>query len=301
MASETVTALENRDQAPQAGKQESHVPARARIRIEPTPGWRAVNLHELWRYRELFYFLAMRDLKVRYKQTVIGIAWAVIQPLFTMIVFTLFFGMMANLEKDTGGIPYPVFSMAALVPWTFFATSLASASNSVVASANMLTKVYFPRLIIPGAAVITALVDFAIAFVTLLALMLFYHTIPPWTALLTVPLLTVLGTCLALGLGLWLSALLVEYRDIRLVLPFVLQIWMFLTPVIWPLDRVPERYRLLVQLNPMTGVIQGYRSALLGQPWDMAALGLSVLAAVLLLITGAYYFRRMERSFADIV
>jgi lipopolysaccharide transport system permease protein len=277
---------------------------RLRIRIEPTPGWRAINFAEVWRFRELFYFLVWRDLKVRYKQTALGAAWAVIQPLFTMLMFTLFFGRLAKMPSD--GIPYPVFSFAALLPWTYFANAVAAASNSLVGSANLITKVYFPRLIIPGAAVIAGLVDFAIAFVVLLLLIVGYvcsgyAVVPPPTAIITVPLLTVLTSAVALGVSLWLSALNVQYRDIRYVVPFMLQLWMFGSPVVYPLSLVPEQYRWVVALNPMTGVIEGFRSALLGSGWNFLALGISIAVGFGLLASGAFYFRRVERTFADIV
>jgi lipopolysaccharide transport system permease protein len=277
------------------------------VRIQPTPGWRAIDFREVWRFRELFYFLVWRDLKVRYKQTVLGAAWAVIQPLFSMLVFTLFFGTLANMPSD--GVPYPVFSYAALLPWTYFANALALASNSLVGSANLITKVYFPRLIIPGAAVIAGLVDFAIAFVVLVVLMAGYLATgtalaPRLAAVVMVPLLTLLTSALALGISLWLSALNVKYRDIRYVVPFAVQLWMFASPVIYPLSVVAEkapRLRWVITLNPMTGIIEGFRSALLGSPWDWPALGVSVTVAAAVLVSGAFYFRRLERTFADIV
>jgi lipopolysaccharide transport system permease protein len=269
--------------------------------IRASPGWRAIDLRELWRYRELLYFLTWRDIKVRYKQTVLGAAWAVIQPLAAMLIFTLFFGRLAGLDQRTGSIPYPVFSYAALLPWTFFANALTAASNSLLGNANLISKVYFPRPIIPGSAVLGGLVDYAIALGVLLLLQLRYQVAPPWTAILTVPLLTVLVTALALGVGLWLSALNVEYRDIRYAVPFLVQLWMFGTPIVYPLSIVPPQYRWLVDLNPMAGVVEGFRSALLGQAWDWTALSLSIVLTTVLLFTGSYYFRRLERRFADVV
>jgi homopolymeric O-antigen transport system permease protein len=306
MSSDLIAKLEPDAAAARSANGRGAVP-RQRIRIQPTPGWRAIDLGEIWRFRELFYFLVWRDLKVRYKQTVLGAAWAVIQPLFSMLVFTLFFGKLANMPSDD--IPYPIFSYAALLPWTYFANALSMASNSMVGSANLITKVYFPRLIIPGAAVVAGLVDFAIAFAVMVVMMLGYIfagqcPVPSPAALIAVPLLTLLTSAFALGVSLWLSALNVRYRDIRYVVPFALQLWMFATPIIYPLsvvaDKAPQ-FLWIMALNPMTGVVQGFRSALLGTPWDFVSLAFSLLLAAAVLVSGAFYFRRMERTFADIV
>ncbi len=254
---------------------------------------------ELWDYRELFYFLTWRDIKVRYKQTAFGAAWAVLQPFATMVVFSLFFGSLAGISS--GGTPYPVFAFAALVPWTFFATAVALAGNSLVEQERILAKVYFPRLIVPTAAVLACLVDFAIAFVVLVAMMLAYGIVPS-AAILTLPLFVVLAAAAALAVGLWLSALNVLYRDVRYVIPFLLQLWLFVSPVAYPSSLVPEPWDAVYGLNPMAGVIDGFRWALLGQPEPPGVmLAVSVVMTAALLAGGLLYFRRMERSFADVV
>lgn len=269
------------------------------ITIRPSRGWVSLNLRELWNYRELLYFLTWRDIKVRYKQTVLGAAWAVIQPFFTMVVFSLFFGRLAKVPSD--GIPYPVFAYCALVPWTFFAGALDRAGNSLVGSANLLTKVYFPRLVIPMSAVLAGLLDFAIAFAVLLGMMLVYGITPTW-AIVTLPLFLLLALVTALGSGLWLSALNVQYRDVRYTIPFITQFWMFASPVAYAASLVPDQWRWLYGLNPMVGVIEGFRWALLGKetaPGMM--LIVSVIMVVLIFVGGLYYFRRMEKTFADVV
>jgi len=270
------------------------------VTIEPSKSWVALNLRDLWNYRELLYFLTWRDVKVRYKQTALGVAWAIIQPLFTMLIFTLFFGKLAGIEAQTGGIPYPIFAYAGLLPWMFFSNALTTSGNSLVGSAHLITKVYFPRMMIPGAAVAAGLVDFAIAFVILVILMFYYGVAPAWTALM-LPVLVMLTVVLALGMGMWLSALNVKYRDVRFALPFLLQLWMFVSPVIYPSSFLPQKYRWLLMLNPVTGIIEGYRSALFGKPFNWTALGVSTLIGLLLLVYSSYSFKRMERSFADIV
>ena len=270
------------------------------VTIEPSKSWVALNLRDLWNYRELLYFLTWRDVKVRYKQTVLGVAWAIIQPLFTMLIFTLFFGKLAGIETQTGGIPYPIFAYAGLLPWMFFSNALTTSGNSLVGSAHLITKVYFPRMMIPGAAVAAGLVDFAIAFVILVILMFYYGVAPAWTALM-LPVLVMLTVVLALGMGMWLSALNVKYRDVRFALPFLLQLWMFVSPIIYPSSFLPQKYRWLLMLNPLTGIIEGYRSALFGKPFNWTALGVSTLIGLLLLVYSSYSFKRMERSFADIV
>jgi len=269
------------------------------ICIQPTHGWAWLNLRELWHYRDLFYFLTWRDIKVRYKQTAIGAAWAILQPFFTMVVFSLFFGQLAKIPSE--GVPYPIFSYTALLPWTLFANGMNQASNSLVGSANLITKVYFPRLIIPLSAVLTGVVDFALAFIVLIGMMVYYGIWPGWNAL-WLPALLLLAFITALGVGLWLSALNVQYRDVRYTIPFLTQIWLFATPVIYPSSLLHGKWALLLALNPMTGVIEGFRWALLRTGSAPGGIfGVSVAAALVLLVTGALYFRRMERTFADMV
>jgi lipopolysaccharide transport system permease protein len=277
-----------------------------RFRIQPSRGWVSLNLGELWRYRELLYFLVWRDVKVRYKQTALGAAWAIMQPFFTMVVFSLFFGRLAKMPSD--GIPYPIFSYAALVPWTFFATALEQSSNSLVGSANLIKKIYFPRLAIPIATVLSGVVDFALAFTVLLGMitvllgMMLCYGIVPTVRVVVLPFFLVLALVAALGVGLWLSALNVEYRDVRYVVPFITQIWLFSTPVAYPSTLLTEPWRSLYALNPMVGVVEGFRWALLGSGTARGTmLAASSLAAIALLVSGAYYFRRMEKTFADLV
>ncbi len=269
------------------------------IVLSPSKGWVPLNLKDLWEYRELLYFLVWRDIQVRYKQTVLGAAWAVLQPVLTMIVFSVFFGQLAGMPSD--GIAYPVFAFAGLLPWQLFAFALAGSGNSLVANQQLLTKVYFPRLLIPLAAVLAGLVDFAIAFVVLVALM-FYYGIVPTFAVLTLPLFMLFVLATALGVGLWLSALNVEYRDVRYVLPFLTQLWFFSTPIAYSSRLVPASWRWLYGLNPMAGVVEGFRWALLGKGEGIEPMVMiSVLAVVVLLIGGLVYFRRMEKTFADVV
>lgn len=268
-------------------------------RIAPSRGWVSLKLGEIWEYRELLYFLIWRDIKVRYKQTALGAAWAIIQPLMTMFVFSVFFGGLAKIPSD--GIPYPIFAFVALVPWTFFANGLNQASNSLVGSAHLITKVYFPRLIVPLASVLSSIVDFLIGFVVLIGMMFFYGIVPTVNAL-WLPLFLLLALVTALGVGLWLSALNVKYRDVRYLLGFVTQIWMFATPIAYPSSMLPEPWRTVYGLNPMAGVVEGFRWALLGSngaPGPIIAV--SATAASVILVTGAFYFRRMEKTFADIV
>ncbi|NOU11856.1 MAG: ABC transporter permease [Nitrospira sp.] len=269
------------------------------IRIERSQGWVALQLKELWAYRELLYFLIWRDVKVRYKQTALGVAWAIIQPVFTMIVFSLFFGRLGKIPSD--GIPYPIFAYAALVPWTFFSHGLTQASNSLVGSANLIKKVYFPRLSVPIAAVASGIIDFSIAFVVLLGMMLYYG-IQPTINVVWVPLLILLTLITSLGISLWLSALNVQFRDVRHVLPFLTQLWLFATPIAYPSSLLSEPWRTFYSINPMVGVVEGFRWALLGTetaPGPM--LIVSSLAALALLVGGAFYFRRLEKTFADVV
>ena len=269
------------------------------ILIEPTKGWVSLKLHELWEYRELLYFLVWRDVKVRYKQTALGTAWAILQPFFSMVVFSLFFGKLAKMPSD--GIPYPLFSFAALVPWSFFANGLSQASNSLVGSAHLITKVYFPRLSIPLSSVISGIIDFVLSFVVLLGIMAYYGTFPTWNVI-WLPFLLLLALVTALGVGMWFSALNVQFRDVRYVLPFLTQAWLFATPIVYPSSLLSEPWRTFYGINPMVGVVEGFRWALLGArtaPGPMIIV--SSLAAVFILIGGAFYFRKMEKTFADVV
>jgi lipopolysaccharide transport system permease protein len=269
------------------------------IIIKPSRGWVALKLNELWEYRELLYFLVWRDIKVRYKQTVLGIAWAIIQPFFTMVVFSLFFGRLAKVPSD--GIPYPIFSFAALVPWTFFANGLSMASNSLVDSANLIKKVYFPRLTIPLATVLSGVVDFVLAFAMLLGMM-FYFGIAPTFNVIWLPLLLLLAFVTSLGVSLWLSAMNVQFRDVRYTIPFLTQLWLFATPIAYPSSLLSEPWRTLYGINPMVGVVEGFRWALLSANTAPGPIIIvSSLAALFVLVSGAYYFRRMERTFADVV
>jgi len=267
--------------------------------IEPSSGWRALNLRELWRFRELLYFLTWRDVKVRYKQTAIGALWAVLQPLLTMIVFTVLFGRLAKISSDN--IPYPVFSYSGLLPWTFFASAINLAGLSLVTNANMIAKIYFPRLLMPAAAVLAATLDFCIAFVVLLFMMVYYG-ITPGIAAFTLPLFLALAIFTALGISLWLAALNVKYRDIRYVIPFLTQVWLFLTPVLYPSSMIPDKWRLVYGINPMSGVVEGFRWSLLGTEKAPGAMILvSAGVVVVLFVGGLFYFRRMEREFADVI
>ena len=269
------------------------------LRIEPSQGWRDLGLNELWEYRGLLYFLMLRDIKVKYKQTVIGLGWAVIQPLFTMIVFTLFFGKLAKIPSD--GIPYPIFSFAALVPWGFFANGLTLAASSLVGGGGLIKRIYFPRLIIPIAAVFSGCVDFLLAFVILLGMMA-YFGITPSIAVLWVPFLLLLAVVTSLGVGLWLSALNAQFRDVRYAVGFLVQIWLYCTPIAYPSSLLPEKWQVIYGLNPMAGVVEGFRWALLGSgaaPGPMLLVSASVSFA--LLFSGGYFFRRMEKNFADVI
>ncbi len=267
--------------------------------IEPSSGWGALRLGELWAYRELLLFLAWRDVSVRYKQTLLGAAWAILQPVLSMIVFTLIFGNFAGLPSDN--VPYPVLTYTALLPWQYFATAMSNASNSLVGSANLLTKVYFPRLVIPVAAVLPAAVDFVIAFAILLLMMLGYGITPTWNVL-WLPAFMLLAVVTALGVSLWLSALNVQYRDVRYAVPFLVQFWMYASPVAYSSSIIPKQWRALYGLNPMTGVIEGFRWALLGTDTAPGVFTLiSAGIAVLILVSGVFYFTRMEKTFADVV
>jgi lipopolysaccharide transport system permease protein len=267
--------------------------------LEPLNGWVAIRLRELWAYRELLYFLIWRDVKVRYKQTVLGGAWAILQPVLTTIVFSAIFGNLAKVPSD--GIPYPVFAFAALLPWQFFAYAINQSGNSLVLNQQLVTKVYFPRLLIPLASVLAGLVDFAIGFVVLVG-MLVYYGIAPRAAVLTLPFFLLLEIATALGVGLWLAALNVQYRDVRFIVPFLTQFWLFITPVAYASSLIPQRWRLLYGLNPMVGVIEGFRWAVLGtETADIALIAVSGLVVITVLVTGAAYFVRMEQTFSDVI
>jgi lipopolysaccharide transport system permease protein len=267
--------------------------------LEPSKGFVRLNLRDTWTYRELLYFLVWRDVKVRYKQTALGVAWAILQPVMTMVVFSVFFGRLAKMPSD--GIAYPVFAFAALLPWQLFSYALTESSNSLVGSQHLITKVYFPRLVVPLAAVLAGIVDFAIAFAVLLGLMWFYG-ITPTGAIVLLPLFVLFAIVTALAVGLWLSSLNVKYRDVRYTVPFLTQLWLIATPVAYPSSLVPEKWRALLGLNPMAGVVEGFRWALLGQTQEPGPLlAVSVVAVVILLIGGLMYFRQMEATFADMV
>jgi lipopolysaccharide transport system permease protein len=294
MDSKTIEASLGELAAPRSKNEKEMV-----IHIKPSSGWSSLKLGELWRYRELVYFFAWRDLKVRYKQTILGATWAILQPFLTMVVFSIFFGRLAEVPSD--GLPYPVFSFAALVPWTFFANGLTQGSNSVVANAGMVKKIYFPRLTLPVATVMAGLVDFALAFAVLIGMMYFYR-IAPTSNIVWLPLFLLLALITALGASLWFAALNVRFRDVRYIVPFLVQLWLFLTPIAYSSEIVPEQWRLIYSLNPMVGVVEGFRWALLGtntEPGPMVVV--SAFVSLFLLVTGVIYFRRMERSFADIV
>jgi lipopolysaccharide transport system permease protein len=269
------------------------------LNIRPSRGWQHLDLMKVWQYRELLFFLSWRDIKVRYKQTLLGALWAVIQPLMTMVVFSLFFGKLAKMPSD--GIPYPLFVFTALVPWTLFSNSLTQSSNSLVQNAHMLKKVYFPRLIIPISTVLSGVIDFIIAFGVLLLMMLFYRVVPT-VDMIWVPCLVLLEIATVLGVGLWLSALNVQFRDVRYVVPFLSQFWLFTTPIAYPSSLLTEPWRTVYGLNPMVGVVEGFRSALLGlHPAPGPVIIVSSCTSLMILISGLFYFRRMERTFADTV
>ena len=267
--------------------------------VKPSKGWISLNLGELRAYRELIYFLTWRDIKVRYKQTVLGAAWAIIQPFFTMVVFSLFFGKLAKVPSD--GIPYPIFAYAALVPWTFFANGLSQSSNSLVGSTNLIKKVYFPRLVVPISSVISGVFDFILAFMVLLGMMLYYGIFPT-VNIVWLPLLLLLTLTTSLGVGLWLSTLNVQFRDVRYTVPFLTQFWLFSTPIAYPSSLLSQPWRTLYGINPMVGVVEGFRWALLGTDTAPGPIIIvSSLVALALLVGGAFYFRRLEKSFADVI
>jgi lipopolysaccharide transport system permease protein len=268
------------------------------IIIRPMSGWVPVDLAELWSYRELLYSFISRDIKVRYKQTALGAAWAVIQPLFMMVVFTLAFGRLAKIPSE--GLPYPLFSYAALLPWTLFSEGITRSTSSMITNANIMTKVYFPRLVMPISGILSPLVDFAIAFVILIGMMLYYGFVPTINVLF-LPAFILLALATSLGVGLWLSALNVQYRDFQYTVPFLIQLWLFASPVVYPSTLLPEPYRTLFGLNPMAGVIEGFRWALLGTAPPSYLIAVSALMVAAFLVSGAFYFKRMEKTFADVV
>jgi lipopolysaccharide transport system permease protein len=274
-------------------------PATSVVIIEPSRTWVPLKLGDLWEYRELLYFLTWRDVKVRYKQTLLGAAWAILQPLLTMLVFTLLFGRLGGIQ--TGPIPYPLFAFGGLLIWTFFSNSVANSGNSLVGSSNLITKIYFPRMIIPTAAVAAGLVDFVLAFLIQIVLMAYYRVHLTWAILMT-PVLLLVAALLAVGVGMWLSALNVKYRDIRYAIPFLIQIWMFASGVIYPVSMLPPKWQLLLRLNPLTGIIENFRAALFGnQPLEWNSLLIAVAITLSVLVYSAFSFRRMERHFADVI
>jgi len=269
------------------------------LRIEPPNRWPSIDFRELWEYRELLYFLTWRDIKIRYKQTVLGAAWVIIQPVFMMIVFSLFFGKLAKVPSD--GIPYPVFAFCALLPWQLFAHAVSESSNSVVGNQHLITKVYFPRLVIPIASVLTGFIDFLVSLVVLIGLILWFGLVPGWR-IIALPGFILLAICTALAVGLWLSALSVQYRDVRYLIGFLVQFWLFATPVAYPSSIIPQQWRAVYALNPMAGVVEGFRWALLGRSSALGSmLWVSASVVLITLLGGFYYFRRMEQEFADIV
>ncbi len=268
------------------------------ITIRPPRGWIPINLRDLWLYRELLYFLTWREIKVRYKQTVLGFAWAIIQPVFMMIVFTLFFGTLAKIPSE--GIPYPLFNYAALLPWTLFAEGITRSSMSMVQDRNLVQKVYFPRLVMPLSGILSPLVDFAIAS-SILVGMMFYFGFPPTIRILWLPAFIILALMTSLGVGLWLSAINVRYRDVRYVIPFIIQFWLFASPVVYSSTLLPERFQVIYGLNPMAGVIEGFRWSLLGTEPPGSLIAVSVIIVIVILVSGAYYFRRNEKTFADVI
>ena len=270
------------------------------IVIKRQKGWIPINFSELWAFRDLLYLLAWRDIKVKYKQAALGILWAVLQPLLTMIVFTVLFGRLAKVPSD--GIPYAIFVYTGLLPWNYFSGALSSSGNSLIANSNLISKVYFPRLIIPASASLAGLLDFFISSIILIGMMFYYHFTPHLFGIILIPVLLFLIFTVAIGCGLWLSALNVEYRDFQYVIPFLIQLWMFATPVIYPVTMIPQKYRWILSLNPMGGIIEAFRASVLGhQPVNWSLLAISSVIAALIFITGLLYFRRVERSFADVI
>jgi len=265
--------------------------------IRPRSGWIAIDWRELWESRELLYFLVLRDVKVRYKQTVLGVAWAVLQPLFTMLIFTLIFGRFAKIPSD--GVPYALFVFAGLLPWTFFSNNISQASMSLMNQQTLLTKIYLPRLFIPSSSIGSGLIDLLVSF-GVFALLMIYYGVGLGPGVLAVPFLVLMTAAASLGIGLWLAALIVTYRDFRYVVPFLVQSWLYLSPVIYPVSMVPPKWQPLLAINPMAGIIDGFRSALLGLPWNYTTIGISSVSSLVLLAFGLGYFRKTERSFADV-
>ena len=301
MTSETfsTTVPAETNQNDPGGKDRLPSPDSPVVIIEASKSWVSLRLGDLWAYRGLLYFLIWRDVKVRYKQTLLGATWAILQPLMTMLIFTLLFGKLAGIKSE--GLPYPIFAYGGLLIWTFFANSVTNSGNSLVGSAHLITKIYFPRMIVPAGAVAAGLVDLALAFLIQIGLMIYYGVHASW-ALLMVPPLVLLTTLLALGVGMWLSALNVKYRDVRYAIPFLIQLWMFSSPIIYPVSMLPVKWQWVLTLNPLTGIIQNFRIALFGnQPFNWKSLGISVAITAVVLVYSSYSFRRMERHFADIV
>ena len=292
----TATAVSTEN--PQTSGPSIRLPEEPLVVIQPGSKWNLINLKDIWAYRELLFFLTWRDVKVRYKQTVLGVAWAVLQPLFMMIIFSIMFGRIAQV--DSAGVPYPIFVLAGLVPWTFFSNTITASGNSLVGSAHLITKVYFPRLIVPAAAMLAGLVDFVIAFM-LLVIMMIYYRVPLTMQVLFLPVLVALTALFGLGVGTWMSALNVKYRDVRFALPFLIQLWLFVSSVIIPSSSLPPKLRLALLLNPMSAIIEGYRSTLFGLPFDWPALGVAAVLTILMLFYSVYSFGKAERSFADII
>jgi len=295
----TLTSNTNADTTEAVNFATGHaLPSEPVVVIQAQRSFSLLKLRDIWAYRELLYFLTWRDVKVRYKQTALGAAWAILQPLFMMVIFTIFFGRLAGV--DSSGIPYPLYAFAGLVPWTFFSNALTASSNSLVGSANLITKVYFPRLIVPAAALLAGLVDFLLAFV-LLVVMMIYYRVTPTIHLLFLPVLIVLTTLFTLGVGTWMSALNVKYRDVRFALPFLIQLWLFVSSVILPSSSIPPKWRWILLFNPMSAIIEAYRSSLFGLPFDWTAIGIASLLTLVVLVYATYAFGRVERSFADII
>jgi lipopolysaccharide transport system permease protein len=291
---ETIADLESF----QSASAQPALPKEPVVEIKAERTWLAINFKELWAYRELLYFLIWRDVKVRYKQTLLGVAWVVLQPLMTMLITTIFFGKLVRVPSDN--LPYALFVFAGLLIWSFFSRAITQSGSSLVGSANLITKVYFPRLMIPTATVLSGLVDFAVSFLLLIGLMIYYG-VTLSAHLLMFPLLLMLTVMLALGAGLWLAALNVKYRDVAAIIPFIVQVGMFATPIYYPSNLIPEKWRWLIKLNPLTGVIENLRASLFNRPFDWQSLMIAIALAVVLLVSSAYVFRRMEKSFADFV
>lgn len=269
------------------------------VEIVPSKGWQPVDVGELWRYRELLQIFVWRDLKVRYRQTVLGVIWIVAQPVITMLIFTLLFNRVARIQPDSS-VPYSIFVMTALVPWTFFSAAVAASGNSLIGSSHLISKVYFPRMIVPAASIVAAAVDMLVTLGVVLVMMLWDRVAISWT-IVALPVSSIICAVLSLGIGFWLSALNVEYRDLRVVIPFLMQFWLYATPVVYPLSALPAKYQLIARLNPMTAVVEAFRNSLTAQPIPWAALVYSTAVSLVLLVSGAFYFRRMERQFADVL